>query len=364
MNKSCRWSGLLSLLLMSLFASAEAPFDGVRERLTRGDFKSISSVLLAQDGEVLFEYYAAGGDRDTLRNTRSVTKTLTGMLTGLAIADGHLRDTAVPILDILPRSMRRKMAHADPRKLAISVEDLLTMSSALECDDENSYSRGNEERMYLIEDWVQFYLDLPIQGYPAWIAKPIDSPFGRSFRYCTAGVTTLGAVLQAAVGQPLPAYAEQRLFAPLGIPSALWQYSPLGLAQGGGGLSLRTRDLWTLGQLYLDGGRHHGKQVVPAHWVQTSLSPKATARPDADYGYLWWLMKLPVGTDGQSLSLPAMAGSGGNIVLLHPERQVVIVITSENFNEPQPHLLTLKLITSELLPRLTLPPGQTDSPDR
>jgi hypothetical protein len=99
---------------------------------------------------------------------------------------------------------------------------------------------------------------------------------------------------------------------------------------------------------------------MPASWVQTSLSPKATARPDADYGYLWWLMKLPVGTDGQPLTLPAMAGNGGNIVLLHPERRAVIVITSENFNEPQPHLLTLKLIASELLPRLAPRPKRAD----
>ena len=324
-------------------------FAQAQEAVEQGDYKAITSILVAQDGKVVYEHYFDASGPDARRNTRSATKTVAGMLAGLAVADGRMTAQS-RIFDLLPPQRRTRMQHPDPRKEAITVEDLLTMSSQVECNDENEFSRGNEERMYLIEDWVQFYADLPVQGFPAWMPKPADSPHGRSFRYCTAGVTALGEVIQGAVDEPLQAYAQRKLFDPLGIQAPEWQFSPLGLAQAGGGLGLRTRDLWKLGQLYLDGGRFEGRQLIPADWVRLSITAQAMARDDADYGYLWWLMKIPSGST--TITSPVMAGSGGNAVFLLPEKRAVVVITTTNYNERQPHLLTFRLLTRDLLPAM------------
>ncbi len=129
-----------------------------------GKFKKVGSVLIARHGKLVYESYF-DGDASTLRDTRSATKSITDTLVGIAISEKALSGVDARVLALLPEH-ERKLQNSDPRKNKITVEDFLTMSSPLECDDWNDASRGNEERMYLIEDWAQFILD-PVQTCPA-----------------------------------------------------------------------------------------------------------------------------------------------------------------------------------------------------
>ncbi len=344
----------LLALLVPLLAAARAgaqtpsPFDAVDAAIRAGDFKKITSVLVARDGKILHEAYFNGADAATLHNTRSCTKTITGALIGIAIDRKLVPGVATPVLPYF--ADRQPLQNPDPRKAKITIEDFLTMSSLLECDDWNDMSRGNEERMYLIEDWVKFTLDLPIRGFPAWTKKPADSPYGRSFSYCTAGVTTLGALLERATKRPVPHFAKEALFDPIGAGRVEWQFTPLGTAMTGGGLGLTSRDLFRFAELYRNGGSWNGKRVVPAEWVARSIAPHARIDDDTEYGYLWWLKTYRSGDSTYRSYF--MSGTGGNHVHVFPDQNLVVVITTTNYRERGPHEITDRLLTEKVLPAI------------
>jgi CubicO group peptidase (beta-lactamase class C family) len=309
-----------------------ATLAAVEDRIADGTYKKITSVVVADHGRLIYERYFNGGSADLLNDVRSATKSLTAMLVGAAIARGAIRDVTVPVYGYFPDV---HLERGDSRRAAITLEDLLTMSSIWECDDDNSFSTGNEERMYVSERWLDFALNLPVRGYAPWVSRPKDSPYGRTFSYCTAGAFVAGAVIERATKQPLASFAHEVLEAPLGISQVKWNVSSEGIGMGGGGTRYRARDQAKLGQVAADGGRWQGKAVLPAAWVTTMLTPHVQARDDADYGYLWWQFRFPIA--GVETKVWAMGGNGGNYVFVLPERGLVAVITSQAYNQGYAH---------------------------
>jgi len=311
------------------------------------DFVKISSVLIGSGDAPLFERYFGDTRSDSLLDTRSATKTVTGMLVGIAVDMGLIPRVEEPVLrffrDLWP------VGNPDPRKDKMTIEDLLTMSSVLECNDDNEFSRGNEERMYQVEDWVKFALDLPVRSF-YFDSKPEDTTFGRSFSYCTAGAVVLGAVIERASGLSIPEFAQRQLFGPLGIEKVQWQFTPRGTAITGGGLRLRGGDLLKLGQLALNRGAWRGKQLVSEAWMDRSTHPHVQAGEETTYGYLWWLRDM--GTPRKKAPAFLMQGNGGNKVAVLPTLNSVVVITSSNYSHRGMHQQTDKLLREFLVPAI------------
>lgn len=278
------------------------------------EYGEITSVLASQDGEIVTEEYS-DGDRDALRNTRSCTKTIAGMLMGLAIDRGVVAGVDIRVEELLGEP-------APP----VTVRELLTMSSCLDCNDWDETSPGNEERMYPRHDWLGFVLGLPLRATTG-------------FSYCTAGVVALGIALERALGEPLSDFAQRELFTPLGIERTEWAKTPRGEVSTAGGLQLTSRSLLRLGELYL----HRGEGLVPQSWADESIRPHARIDATTQYGYLWWLKEF-----GGEHSF-YMTGMGGNRVHVFPGRKLVAVITSTNFGRPDAHVLSDRLLEAEIL---------------
>ena len=322
-----------------------AKFSGLETRITDPAWKGITSVVVADRGKLVFERYFNEGARDVLNDMRSATKTLTALLAGAAIDRSlivNVQAKAYPYFRNL-----QPLHNADPRKDTFTLEDLLTMSSLWECNDDNPFSTGNEERMYVSENWLRFALELPIKGFAPWMTKPADSPYGRSFSYCTAGSFVAGALVERAVRKHLDAFAAEALEKPLGIAKSKWNFSPDGIAMGGGGARYTSRDIAKIGQAIADDGRWLDRQVISKNWIQAMLTPHAQARDDAEYGYLIWRFHFAL--NGKDQAVWAMSGNGGNYVFILPERRLVAVVTSRAYNQRNAHAQSQELFRDFIL---------------
>lgn len=325
---------------------SQAAFSRLDSAILNGTFKNITSILVARNGKLVYEKYYNGASDTTLHNTRSATKTITAILTGLAIDHHYISSESAPVFPYFKD--KKNIKNSDLRKDKVTIEDLLTMSSMLECDDENQFSSGNEERMYLIEDYIQFALDLPIRGFAAWNHKPQDSPYGRSFSYCTAGTVLLGGVLERSTNMTVDAFAKKYLFDPLGISKAAWQITPMGMPMTGGGLGLRSRDLLKIMQLYANKGTWKNTRVLSSQWIEKSIKPHANARENVDYGYLCWLQKF--GPSDKSSFAFYMAGNGGSKIAVFPDLDLTVVITSTWYGTGKAHMQSERILSEFMVP--------------
>ena len=332
------------LFVQSPAFAAQFSWDKEREAaleaaIANDDYQRVTSVLILHEGKAIYEGYFNGATADTRHNTRSVTKTINSMLVGAAVADRIVNSIDEPIV----RFFRDKKPFENPdrRKNDITIEDLMTMSSALECDDFNAYSRGNEERMYLVEDMAQFYFDLPVRGFPVWSPVPEERKYGRAFSYCTAGANLVGQMIDRETEDGLEDYAQSRLFSPLGAADVKWPRTGTGAVMATGGLELKTSTLGKLGQLFIDQGVANGEAILPRDWIAASLQPRAAIDEETEYGYFWWLSTYSVGDKRHAVAY--MSGNGGNRVMVLPDHDIVLVVTKTSYNTRGMHETTQDL---------------------
>ena len=284
------------------------------EMMTHIQQKEINmhSILVFRNGYQVLEAYFNPYTAETPHQIASITKSVMGALVGIAIEQGKIQSVREPVVRFFPE---REFANLDARKKAMTLEHLLMLAPGLDCSD----VQGTEGQMMQSADWVQFVLDLPMKAEP-----------GAQWTYCSSAVHLVSAILQKTTGMDARSYANQFLFAPIGIqpvPPERWYSDPQGISGGGNGLMLTPNETARFAYLYLNQGRWNGKQVVPARWVAASLAPRISVgtmkeygNMPRSYGYLWSLYP--------DRKLFSALGRNGQHIHVFPEENLLVIFTS------------------------------------
>jgi CubicO group peptidase (beta-lactamase class C family) len=277
---------------------------------------NIDSVVIIRNGSMVLDVYIYPWKPSTNHVIHSCTKSIVSVLIGIAIDKGYIDDVQQPVLSLFPE---RSAENIDAWKEGMTLEDLLTMSSGLDCQDSYLYRWRGLQQMRASSDWVQHMLDLPMTEEP-----------GTRFEYCNGASFLLSAILQEATGMNANEFAEEHLFGPLEITDVVWPGNPAGISIGWSELHMRPHDMAKIGQLYLRGGQWDGQQIVSSAWVEASTHKHIAATLEDGYGYQWWIED-----EGFFMAL----GYAGQFIFVIPEKNMVVVFTSDleetDFYTPQ-----------------------------
>lgn len=323
------------------FPGSKEPFDSnkikeLRGYINEGLFKKINSIVVIKNGKLLIEEYFNGENRNTLHDPRSVGKSFASALMGIAFAEGYIKSENQPLKDFYHLD---QIQHYSTAKENTSVQDLLTMSSGFDGNDEDGSSPGNEENMYPTTDWVKFALSLPFQ----------NNLVGQ-WHYFTTGVIILGDILNKTVKGGLEKYADEKLFKPLGITNYKWQYTPQHVPNTAGGIQMNALDFAKYGQLYKNGGIWNKKQIISKEWIENTFTKQKqiTGRNNEFYGYLFWNKSFQV--NNKLVEAIYCAGNGGNYILIFKDQPLVVVITASAYGQPYAHPPVAEMLSDYILP--------------
>lgn len=348
-----------------------------------GDYGNVDHFLLARGGKIVADHHF---DRDyneiskphkpkdhiydydapawhpyyqgtRLHSLQSVTKSITSICVGIAMDEGLLPGgVQTPAMSFFSEYAPDL---SDPRRRAMTLEDLLTMRSGIAWDENGSYD-DPANSCYQLEssdDWVRYVLSQPMGAEP-----------GKVFNYNSGVSVLIGKIVRVVTGKRIDDYAREKLFEPLGIRDWYWKETPCGEIDTEGGLYLKPRDLARVAQLFLQKGAWQGRRIVSESWVDESIMPrvvlfstprrpmnlpagwKGKAMRDTAYGYQWW-----VEAEGGHTVMFQGSGYGGQFPTVVPSLDLVIVFNAWNIHG------STKKSTSEAIRRIIIPAIRSDA---
>lgn len=274
-----------------------------------GTVPNARGIVVVRNGRLVGERYYNGYAMGDLQHVRSITKSVSSLMLGMALGDGTIPSLNATVASLLPEAMA---ANPGSQLGGLTLSDILTMRSGVGFDDDTQWGQ-----LIGAPDSVRFVLGLPVSGL-------------HSFHYDSAGSHLPSVIVQRVRALAFEALTRRDLLEPLGITQLAWTRDSLGVPYGSFGMQMRTRDTARLGQLVLDNGMWGGRQLVPAAWIAESTATKVTlgsqvgAMSNLGYGYFWW-----TGTLGGKAIILGWGYAGQFCVIV---RQLNMVIQTNTFH--------------------------------
>lgn len=337
------------LAVTTAMAASETPTTRhIKEAFLSGQLPGLHGVYAKQNEHVVTQVFFAGHDQiwgaptgarahgpDKLHDLRSISKSVVGLLYGIALD----MDVVAPVdAPLFAQFSEYPDLMARPDTEGITIRHALTMTTGLHWDETIPYTdpRNSEIAMEMAKDRYRYIL-----------SQAVDHEPGEVWNYSGGSTALVAKLIENGSGQPIDEFAAEHLFRPLGITETEWVGGADGAPSAASGLRMNLIDLVKLGELIVSNGAWDDERIVSEDWINEMLTPQAIPGGALGYGYFWW-----VAPEGGSSNWAAGFGNGGQRLSMNRRDGVVIGVFAGNYNWPEDWKMPLKIVTDFIAPAL------------
>jgi len=291
-----------------------------------------NALLVLHKGNLQLEQYWGETTKESTSNSMSMAKTIIGILIGIAIEEGHIKNEK-------ERASTYINEWANDERNTITIEDLLLMQSGLRNDDNTND---------VFSDIVSLYLGTEVENTALKI--PLDKKPATVFDYNNLNTQILGIILERATGESLENYTSSKLWQHIGAANSGWWLDRKdGMPKAFCCYFAQAEDWMIIGQLLLQNGLWNEQQIISKAWINKMLTQSPLEK---DFGYHIWLHYEDGGYRQKDRKAPfviknySLDGASRQHVFIVPDYELVIVRIGENPKDWDESYMVNKVITA------------------
>jgi len=295
--------------------------------------KDYRGLVVIKENKLAIEYYYNTFWRNHIHDIRSAGKSITALLLGVAIQEGYIQNLNQDVYSLFSKE---KHPRINKEYKKVKLIHLLNMVSGLDADSDDNTTPGNAGKWMNKNDWVGYLLSIPLARKP-----------NKKWIYADINAVLIGAIIEEKSGMSLKEFANKKVFKPLGIKEFYWYTNASNQTGAAGNLYISTLDFAKLGLLVANKGKWKNQQLADENYIKRLINENSTAIGNynslADgYGLFWYKSKRKFGS--KTIEYLWASGNGGNHLVIVPEKEMVIALTSSGYGNWFPHKRAYKIL--------------------